>query len=890
MSITNLKIVTWNANGILSKLPIFEVFLNSQDIDICLLTETHLTNNNNFILKNYNIYNAICPGNTARGGSSLIIKNTIDHFDFGKIESTDIQMSIVQINSTKQKLNVGVVYCSPSCSIKKEIFKSLFLELNERFILGGDFNAKHLDWGSRITLSRGKELRQAIRDLGCNIHSSGNPTYWPTDRNKIPDLLDFFISKKVSPNFISIEDCYDLNSDHSAVILKLSEKIVRKSTKPSLSNSSTDWLSFKLEISSRIDLTIPLNSPDDVDIASENFIKLIQTTAWGNTKFVNYRKVCNNYPEYIMTKLKDKRKARKRWQQSRDPSDKNVLNNITQQLSREIKKYKENSLKNYISNLSVEKETNYSLWKATNKIKQNSVNHNAPIKKIDGSWAKSNNEKAELFAEHLADIFQPHSIASDIDVDNITNNYENSIPLIRRNELINEIKSLKVKKAPGFDLITAQVLKNLPKKAIKFLQLLLNAALKLRYFPSIWKVAEIIMIPKPGKPLNDVKSYRPISLLPLISKLFEIFVQKRLQVYIDRFKIIPNHQFGFRKSHATIDQIHRITDIIEKAFEHKEVCSAVFLDVSQAFDKVWHKGLIYKLNKFLPHSYVKLLSSYLSDRIFRVRIENEYSSLKNINAGVPQGSILGPMLYLIYTCDLPEMRNIKVATFADDTSLMATGSNIIDSTAKLQEANDIIANWCKLWKIKLNESKSVHVNFTLKRIERQPHVTLNNIEVPLENKAKYLGMTLDTKLHWKEHVKIKRKELDLKYSNLYWLIGHFSNLSCYNKILIYNQILKPVWRYGIQIFGCASQAHLKLIQTFQNKVLRNIVNAPWYVRNSDLHRDLKIPTVNEEIGKYARKHRERLSQHINAEASQLLTSQHNVRRRRLRRIIPNDLN
>ena len=886
MSINKLKIVTWNANGILAKLPTFEVILNSQDIDICLLTETHLTSENNLNIKNYKVYNAICPGNTARGGCSLIIKNTIDHFEFGKIESTEIQMSIVQLNSLKQKINIGVVYCSPSFSIKRDAFKSLLLELGDRFILGGDFNAKHIDWGSRKTLTRGRELLIAIRELGCNFHSSGNPTYWPTDRNKIPDLVDFFNSKKVSPNFISIEDCHDFNSDHSAVILNLSEDIVKTATKPVLTNSSTDWLSFKIELDSKIDLSVSIHTTEDLENATENFTKLVQNTAWSNTKLSNSRKNITRYPDYIMKKLKDKRRARKRWQQSRDPADKNILNNLTQQLSREIKQFKENSLKNYVSNLSAGKESQYSLWKATKKMK-NTVAHSAPIKKTDGTWAKSNKEKAETFAEHLANIFQPNIGASDIDVDNITNNYENSIPLVTRKELLKEIKCLKLKKAPGFDLITSQVLKNLPKKALLFLQLIINAAIKLRYVPSTWKVAEIIMIPKPGKPPNDVKSYRPISLLPIISKLFEIFIQKRIQIYIDRFNVIPNPQFGFRKSHATIDQIHRITDVIEKVFERKEVCSTVFLDVAQAFDKVWHAGLIFKLNRFLPNSFVKLLSSYLSDRTFRVREENEYSSLKDIKAGVPQGSILGPILYLIYTSDLPVMENIKVATFADDTALMATGRDINESTSKLQGANDSISNWCKSWKIKLNENKSVHVNFTLKKLQNQPNVTLNNIEVPLENKAKYLGMTLDAKLRWKEHVKIKRKELDLKYRDLYWLIGRGSELSIYNKTLIYNQILKPTWCYGIPIFGCAKQTHLNILQTFQNKVLRNIVNAPWYVRNSDLHRDLNIPLVKDEIRKYARKHRERLSQHVNVEASDLIRNQPTIRR--LRRVVPNDL-
>lgn len=298
-------------------------------------------------------------------------------------------------------------------------------------------------------------------------------------------------------------------------------------------------------------------------------------------------------------------------------------------------------------------------------------------------------------------------------------------------------------------------------------------------------------------------------------------------------------------------------------------------------------GLIFKLNRFLPISYVKLLSSYLTDRVFRVKEENAYSTLKDIHAGVPQGSILGPILYLIYTSDIPVMEDIKVATFADDTSLMATGRDIAESTAKLQQANNSISKWCKSWKIKLNETKSVHVNFTLRNIENPPVVTLNNIVVPIENKAKYLGMTLDTKLHWKEHIKIKRKELDIKYRDLYWLIGRNSTLSNQNKILVYNQVLKPVWVYGIQISGCAKQAHLNSYQTFQNKVLRNIVNAPWYVRNSDLHRDLKIPLVEEVIRKHALKHRERLTQHVNTEASRLVRNQFTIRR--LRRIIPADL-
>ena len=129
----------------------------------------------------------------------------------------------------------------------------------------------------------------------------------------------------------------------------------------------------------------------------------------------------------------------------------------------------------------------------------------------------------------------------------------------------------------------------------------------------------------------------------MISKLFEKLLLKRLQPLIESRNLIPNHQFGFRHKHSTLDQIHRITDVIENALDKKQICSAIFLDVAQAFDKVWHEGLVYKLNQQLPYQYAALLESYLSNRAFRIKQGKEYSELKSIKAGVPQGSVLGPL-------------------------------------------------------------------------------------------------------------------------------------------------------------------------------------------------------------------------------------------------------
>jgi hypothetical protein len=163
-------------------------------------------------------------------------------------------------------------------------------------------------------------------------------------------------------------------------------------------------------------------------------------------------------------------------------------------------------------------------------------------------------------------------------------------------EVAEEIRTnLNPQKAPGCDLITGEILKNFKRKALVKLTTLINACIRLNYISDAWKIAEVIMIPKPGKNLSEMKSYRPISLLPIMTKLFEKLILKRLKPIIAEKHLVPTHQFGFRKNHSTIDQAHRITDIIEKTLENKGVCSAVFLDIAQAFDRVWHRGLLHKL-------------------------------------------------------------------------------------------------------------------------------------------------------------------------------------------------------------------------------------------------------------------------------------------------------
>lgn len=328
-----------------------------------------------------------------------------------------------------------------------------------------------------------------------------------------------------------------------------------------------------------------------------------------------------------------------------------------------------------------------------------------------------------------------------------------------------------------------------------------------------------------------------------------------------------------------------VTRKITKDLEEKNYCSAAFLDISQAFDKVWHKGLLFKIRKKLPLNYFLIIKSYLQDRHFLVKHVDEQTSLHPINAGVPQGSVLGPILYLLYTADLPTKPNIITATFADDTAVLASHKEPHMASQQLQSHLNSIQDWLVKWRIKANETKSVHITFTNKR-GTCPPVTLNNLQIPQRDEAKYLGMYLDRKLTWKKHLFTKRKQLGLKLHKLYWLIGRKSLLSVHNKLLVYKAILKPIWSYGIQLWGSASNSNIEILERFQNKALRMIVNAPWFVPNRVIARDLQVPSVKEEIKNFYINYAKRLNNHPNALAKNLILQP--VERRRLKRNIPID--
>ncbi|VVC42095.1 Helitron helicase-like domain, partial [Cinara cedri] len=298
-----------------------------------------------------------------------------------------------------------------------------------------------------------------------------------------------------------------------------------------LSQYRTDWEKFGHTLSERTDLKLCLKSASDIDDAVNLLTNNIQSAVWESAIQPPPRKADFNLPIHIRNLISLKRRAQAIWQHSRYSSDKRYYNALTLKLKRLLASHRSETYANYASSLS---HNDGSLWKAS---RIHLRIHNLPptLRNDDGTWAVSDQDKSNIFMKHLENNFQPHyNILSPSKIQEVESFFNFPLQMCPPpraffpGEVHFNIKKLLRKKSPGFDLITAEVIRNLPKKTILFLTQIYNAMLRLSYFPLLWKYSIIILILKPEKPPDSPTSYRPISLLPLLSKLFEKLLLKRI--------------------------------------------------------------------------------------------------------------------------------------------------------------------------------------------------------------------------------------------------------------------------------------------------------------------------------------------------------------------------
>ena len=391
-------------------------------------------------------------------------------------------------------------------------------------------------------------------------------------------------------------------------------------------------------------------------------------------------------------------------------------------------------------------------------------------------------------------------------------------------------------------------------------------SLRLKSFPTAFKSADVILLPKPGKDPLLAENYRPISLLSSIGKVLEKVVLIRLNEVVDEKAIIPDFQYGFRAAHSTTHQLLRVVEHIVNGFNNKKFTALLSLDVSKAFDRVWHDGLLYKMISLdFPKPLVKLLSSYLSDRSFRVKLNGHLSTERPLDAGVPQGSLLSPLLFNIYCSDLPSPidRNTHLAQYADDTAILSSSANELLAIIRVQNQACLLETWCRDWRVAINPSKSAATVFTRRKTKTHPNIMMFGEKVPWTSDIKYLGVTLDSKLTWKKHIDSKVNSASNALSALYPMMCRNSKLSTDNKLLIYKAIVRPIMTYAAPVWGYAAKYHINKMQVVQNKALRISLNAPRWIPVRILHKDTKILRVSAFIKSLSTKFYDSLANHSN---------------------------
>ena len=450
------------------------------------------------------------------------------------------------------------------------------------------------------------------------------------------------------------------------------------------------------------------------------------------------------------------------------------------------------------------------------------------------TYVSENPDKFNPLKSHKAEIDDTHITLKEIDLD----------------ELEMHLKKCRCSSSPGEDAITYKVLKKCPNEVKLRLTNIYNKCLELGYFPTIWKEAIGVMIPKPNKDSSITTNHRPISLLRCIGKLYERILAKRIRDDLEARDFFNKWQRAYRDKKEGIEHILRLVEHVQLGQNKSWMTAAILLDVEKAFDSVWHDGLRYKLAHIdLPTKIVRILSSFLDGRSIKVKVQNQCSDKVFLNAGTPQGSVLSPLLFLIYVNDLPihPANKVEASQFADDLGLWTSHNNEKAIERRLQSTLSDLELWCSMWRIKLNAGKTQLIIFNRRKSPPNIKLTLFNQEIEQFDKVTLLGMILDKRLTLKEHFDAIRKKANSRINLLCRLKGTNWGAPSECLIRLYKSFIRPVLEYGAIVLAAANQTRLLEIQRLQNKALRIALRMPRFTSIKNLHEMAKIELISERL-------------------------------------------
>ena len=442
----------------------------------------------------------------------------------------------------------------------------------------------------------------------------------------------------------------------------------------------------------------------------------------------------------------------------------------------------------------------------------------------------NDNEKADILNQYFCNIStidDTNGIVPDFEMR--TDSFIDNID-INTNDIIDVIKSLKTNKASGIDEISHIMLRNTAESVCHPLLLLFQRSLNTSTFPSLWQMARVMPIFKKGDRYLP-SNYRPIALLSTVGKLFERLIHKHVHNFVVEHNLLYKLQSGFLPNNYTVYQLMEIYHSICLNLEDRKSTGMVFCDVSKAFDRVWHKGLLTKLRGYgISGNLLDFFNSYLSDRKQSVIVNSSSSSFLSTSAGVPQGSVFGPFLFLLYINDIIDNLQSIARLFADDTSMSQSSSNLTEIETVLNKDLDSILDWANSWKVQFNPQKTELLLFS--NTESHLELKFGNSTITPSSSHKHLGLTFSPDSKWHIHIDNVCKSA-LKEINMLRKLKYTLSRKSLDKM--YNTFILPILEYGCEVWDGCSKGDIDKLEKVNLEAARIVTGLPLFSSRESLY-------------------------------------------------------